>query len=303
MNQSMITINSVDKSFHGRKVIDGLTFTVNKGEIVGFLGPNGSGKTTTIRLLNGVLAPDAGQIKVGGLDPGIAGEEIRRRSGVMTESAGLYRNLTGKENLAFFAQLYGVKNPEIRIRELVTDFGLAGYFNQKVGTYSTGMKKRLGIAKALLHSPELLFLDEPTSGLDPEGTRDLISYISMLNCKYQVTIFLCTHLLKQVQDLCHQFIFIANGRVLEQGTLKTIEHKYLGEIDLKIETELPVCGNNFKGYPIVNQEPGSVTLRIPNKTQIPEVLKAILADAPVFSAEIIGRDLETLYFKVKEAAK
>lgn len=167
MNELIIEVNSINKSFSGQKVIDNLSFAVNRGEIVGFLGPNGSGKTTTIRLLNGVITPDSGKIMVWGLNPNSSGEEIRRRSGVMTESAGLYRSLSGIENLRFFAGLYGLNKPEARINELLVDFGLEEAKDKKVGAYSTGMKKRLGIAKALLHSPELLFLDEPTTGLDP----------------------------------------------------------------------------------------------------------------------------------------
>jgi ABC-2 type transport system ATP-binding protein len=298
MNESIIEVTAIDKSFTGQKVIDNLSFAVNRGEIVGFLGPNGSGKTTTIRLMNGVITPDSGQIRVWGLDPVASGEEIRRRSGVMTESAGLYRNLSGIENLKFFAGLYGVGKPESRIKELLVDFGLYEAKDKKVGVYSSGMKKRLGIAKALLHSPELLFLDEPTTGLDPEGTRDLLHYIGELNRKHQVTIFLCTHLLKQVEPLCHKFIFIAAGQVLESGTLPEIETKYLGEVNLKVETDLQILGDYFQGLPIVGREPGYLVFRVEKKARIPEVLKAIFNEAPVFGAEIIGRDLETLYFKV-----
>ena len=298
MNETIIEVNSIDKSFSTQKVIDNLSFAVKRGEIVGFLGPNGSGKTTTIRLLNGVITPDSGQIKVWGLDPVDSGEDIRRRSGVMTESAGLYRSLSGIDNLRFFAGLYGVDKPEPRIKELLADFGLYEARNKKVGAYSSGMKKRLGIAKALLHSPELLFLDEPTTGLDPEGTRDLLGYIGELNRKSQVTIFLCTHLLKQVESLCHKFIFIASGRILETGALGEIETKYLGEVNLKVETDLSVSGDDFHGYPIVSREPGYVIFRVEQKARIPEILKILLQEAPVYGAEIMGRDLETLYFKV-----
>lgn len=298
MNELIIEVNAIDKSFNGQKVINNLSFAVNRGEIVGFLGPNGSGKTTTIRLLNGVITPDSGQIRVWGLDPVTSGEEIRRRSGVMTESAGLYRNLSGIENLKFFAGLYGVNKPESRINDLLVDFGLDEAKDKKVGVYSSGMKKRLGIAKALLHSPELLFLDEPTTGLDPEGTRDLLRYIGELNRKHQVTIFLCTHLLKQVEPLCHKFIFIAAGQILESGTLPEIETKYQGEVNLKVETDLKIPDTHFQGIPIVGREPGYLVFRVEQKARIPEILKVILNEAPIYGAEIIGRDLETLYFKV-----
>lgn len=298
MNELIIAVNSINKSFTGQKVIDNLSFTVSRGEIVGFLGPNGSGKTTTIRLLNGVITPDSGQIRVWGIDPVVAGEEIRRHSGVMTESAGLYRGLNGFENLKFFAKVYGVNQPDARIRELLTDFGLDEFKDKKVGAYSSGMKKRLGIAKALLHSPDLLFLDEPTTGLDPEGTRDLLNYISELNRKYQMTIFLCTHLLKQVERICHRFIFIAAGQIIETGTLKEIESKYLGPVDLRVETDLAARSDYFKEYRIVGREPGNLIIRAESKSRIPQILTELLREGPVYAAEIMGRDLETLYFKV-----
>lgn len=298
MNEPIIEVNCIHKSFSSQKAIDNLSFTVKRGEIVGFLGPNGSGKTTTIRLLNGVITADSGEIRIWGLDPISSGEEIRRRSGVMTESAGLYRNMSGIDNLRFFAGLYGLKKPESRIRELLNDFGLWEMKDKKAGVYSSGMKKRLGIAKALLHSPELLFLDEPTTGLDPEGTRDLLRYIEELNRRQQVTVFLCTHLLKQVERLCHKYIFIASGQILESGTFVEIETRFPGVVHLKVETSLEPVGGHFQGFPIVGREPGHLTFQVEQKARIPEILRAILNVAPVFSAEIMGRDLETLYFKV-----
>ena len=299
MNDEVIASENVIKSFAGRRVLDSLDFVVPKGQIVGLLGPNGSGKTTTVRLLNGVLAPDSGRIKVAGYDPQTRGDEIRKRSGVLTESAGLYRNLSGSENLNFFAALYDVPQPNERINKLLNDFGLDSAKDRKVGTYSTGMKKRLGIAKALLHSPEILFLDEPTTGLDPEGTRDLLEYIARLNREHGVTILLCTHLLQQVQDLCHRFIFLSNGRVLEQGGLAEIEAKYLVEIRLNVETDLVVSEDTFAGYPISERKPGHLVFRLPGKTAIPRLLQEILKQAAVYSAEVTGRDLETLYFTIR----
>lgn len=299
MNDAVIAVEDVTKSFAGRRVLDGLGFTVPRGEIVGLLGPNGSGKTTTVRLLNGVIAPDSGRIKVAGYDPQNQGDEIRKRSGVLTESAGLYRNLSGLENLNFFAGLYRVPQPKERINKLLNDFGLDSAKDRKVGTYSTGMRKRLGIAKTLLHSPEILFLDEPTTGLDPEGTRDLLEYIARLNREQGVTILLCTHLLQQVQDLCHRFIFLGNGRVLEQGSLAEIEAKYLVEIRLNVETDLVVSGDTFAGYPICERKPGHLIFRLPGKAAIPRLLQEILNQAAVYSAEVTGRDLETLYFTIR----
>lgn len=303
MEKELILFKNVTKSFAETPVINNLSFSVRKGEILGILGPNGSGKTTTIRLINGVIYPETGRITLDGYDPITQGDEVRQRCGVLTESAGLYEHMTALDNLLFFAELYEVDSPRRRAIELLTDFGLADVANKKVRIFSTGMKKRLGIAKALLHHPEMLFLDEPTTGLDPEGTRDLINYIKDLNQKYQVTILLATHLLKQVQDLCHRFLFIHQGRLLETGTFAELEEKYLRTISLHVETDLPVGGDEFAGYRIEGREPGLLRFQLSGKAEIPILLKEILQTAAVYTVEISGRDLETLYFKVREERK
>ncbi|HBG15553.1 MAG TPA: ABC transporter ATP-binding protein [Firmicutes bacterium] len=300
MEKEIIRLEKINKTFTGTKIINNLSFSVQRGEILGFLGPNGSGKTTTIRLINGVIYPDSGQISVAGFDPVTAGNEVRKRCGVLTESAGLYENMTALDNLLFFAELYEVKSPLSRAKELLADFGLSDATKKKVGIFSSGMKKRLGIAKALLHNPEILFLDEPTNGLDPEGARDLINYIKELNRKYQVTVLLATHLLKQVQDLCHRFIFIHQGRLLETGILTELEEKYLRSISLKVETGLEASGEEFAGYRIENRAPGYLHFQLEKKDDIPLLLKEILLVAPVYSVEMSGRDLEALYFKIRE---
>src|SRR5690554_1772517 len=146
MGKPVIIMEKVNKAFlPGVRVIDNLSFSVQKGEIIGILGPNGAGKTTTIRLLNGVLYPDTGRISVAGFDPVSAGDEVRKRCGVLTESAGLYEHMTARENLLFFAELYGVAEPVRQAERLLSEFGLADAARKKVGAFSTGMKKRLGI--------------------------------------------------------------------------------------------------------------------------------------------------------------
>lgn len=303
MEQTVISMERVNKSFSGTRVIDHLSFSVRRGEIIGLLGPNGAGKTTTIRLLNGVIFPDAGRISVAGFDPVSAGDEVRKRCGVLTESAGLYEHMTARDNLLFFAELYNVDEPVRQAEQLLSEFGLAEAARKKVAAFSSGMKKRLGIAKALLHNPEILFLDEPTTGLDPEGSRDLLNYIKEYNREYRVTILLATHLLKQVQDFAHRFLILERGRLLENGTFPELERKYLREITLKVETGLAAPGGAFAGFPVIKKEPGYLWFRLENKTQVPLLLEKILAAAPVYSAVITGRDLETIYFKIREEKK
>ncbi|MBL0386169.1 ABC transporter ATP-binding protein [Tumebacillus sp. ITR2] len=298
MNQPYLQVDHVSKKFGTQQVLHDMNFTVNRGEIVGLLGPNGSGKTTMIRLLNGVILPDGGSIRVGTHNPVTDGDPIRRKSGILTEGAGLYHELTGMQNLEFFAKLYGVWDKK-RLLDLLEQFDLTAHMHKLAGTYSTGMKKRLGLAKALLHRPELLFLDEPTNGLDPEGIQLVMKYIRELNRTEGTTILLCSHVLHQIQEVCHQYIFMESGRVIEQGTNREIESKYVTETVLRVETGLQPTGDVFADVPVRRVGEQTLEFHLPNKDGISALLRAILLESWVHEAVITNRDLEALYFKVR----
>ena len=302
MTQPMIELNRVSKRFGEHPVLREFSMTVGRGEIVGLLGPNGSGKTTSIRLMNGVMKPDGGAITVAGYDPVHDGEPIRRMSGIMTESAGFYLNMTGLQNLQLFADLYGVTDSH-RPLELLEEFGLTGARNQKVGTYSTGMKKRLGLAKALLHKPEILFLDEPTNGLDPEGIRMVLEYIVQLNRRYGTTMILCSHLLQQLETVCHRYVFITGGRVIEQGTLAELEERHVKEAVLQVETDLVLQGASYRGVTARQLGAGKVAFTLSGKAAVPEFLRQLTQEARVYGAALVNQDLESLYFKIREVAQ
>jgi ABC-2 type transport system ATP-binding protein len=299
MSDPMIEIDGVAKRFGARTVLDGLSFTVGRGEIVGLLGPNGSGKTTTIRLITGVMEADGGSIRVDGLDPKAGGDAVRARSGILTESAGFYLHMTGLENLRLFADLYGVTERQ-RPQELLEEFGLGQGADRKVGTYSTGMKKRLGLAKALLHRPPILFLDEPTNGLDPEGIRMVLSYIVRLGARDGTTILICSHLLQQLETVCHRYLFLGNGRLIEAGTLPELEAKYGGEVVLRVETDLTPAGETFGGFAVRRRGEGLLEVTLPDRNAVPTLLRAILAEASVWGAQVTNRDLESIYFRIRE---
>jgi ABC-2 type transport system ATP-binding protein len=209
----MIQVEDVTKWYGEQRAVDCLRFQVADGEVLGFIGPNGAGKTTTIRILCGVVKPDAGEVRVAGYDPGEQGDEVRSRIGVLTETAALYPNLSGIENLRFFAELYGVDDPD-RPDELIDESGLGEHKNRKAGTYSTGMKKRLGLAKALLHKPSILLLDEPTSGLDPAGIAMVLEEVERLSKEKGVTVVLCSHVLHQLETVCRRYVIIDKGQAL-----------------------------------------------------------------------------------------
>lgn len=304
--ENIITVRSVTKQFGNITAVRGMDFEVRKGEILGFLGPNGSGKTTTVRLLNGVLFPDSGAVQIKGLDTVRNGEAIRRISGVMTETAALYENMTARENLEFFAALYGVPAGTARKRAdaLVEQFGLTGRKGDKVGGFSTGMKKRMGIAKALVHDPEILFLDEPTSGLDPESARDLIQFIKKLN-QNALTVFVCTHNLAEAEHFCTRFAFLDKGRIMEMGTLAELEDKYAGLIRLKVDYKGSLEGAIPKGLKYEEAEGGlnyrSIVVDIPARREVPAVVRAIASKAEVFSAQPVNSGLEALYFEIRRS--
>ena len=190
-----VTIQSLSKTYTGGKeALKQLSLSLSAGEVFGFLGPNGAGKTTTVKLLTGVLTPSGGSCEILGVNPHTQPEKAHLLSGIVTEHAQMYNNLTGIENLLFYATAFGLKQKEGEQRGelLLRELDLMEAKDRKLATYSTGMRQRLSLARALLHRPKVLFLDEPTSGLDPESAQNVNQMIQNLARKEGVTIFLCT---------------------------------------------------------------------------------------------------------------
>lgn len=220
MRQTTIVAHGLRKSFGQVVAVDELDLEIAQGEIFGFLGHNGAGKTTTVRLLNGVLERSAGSITVLGMDPSKDGAKIRARTGVLTETPALDDRLTARETLRYFAAVFGVPRANIHARtnELLERMDLAERGDNKVGSFSKGMRQRLALARTLLHAPEIVFLDEPTSGLDPVGAREVNQLIATLRRENR-TVFLCTHNLVEAERLCDRMAILAQGKVLAMGTL------------------------------------------------------------------------------------
>ncbi|MDF2814440.1 MAG: hypothetical protein K0Q81_640 [Paenibacillus sp.] len=298
----LIELEKVKKSYRKQQVLHDVNYQVNQGDIIGLLGPNGAGKTTLVRLMNGVIRPDEGNIRIAGLSPDRDGEAIRRMSGIVTEGAGLYRELSGRANLEFFAKIYNCSDLSI-IDELLSRFELKEHEHKAAGHYSTGMKKRLALAKALLHRPSLLFLDEPTNGLDPDGIRMVLGYLKEINREQGTTIILCSHVLHQLEDICDSFIFLEQGRVIEQGSKLDLEHKYLKAIELRVETGLQVQGERFGSYKVQRAGQDILQFKLSSKEEISGLLQQILSVSWINSVEIMNRDLESLYFHVRRNAE
>ena len=223
----MIEVRNISKQFKVHQALHDVSFTVKQGSVTGLIGPNGSGKTTLIRIMNGVLGASGGQVTINGLDAACEAEKVLAMCGTLTEQSGLYENMSGRDNLTFFADVFGLKHAKKRIDELVTLFELQDYQHRKVGTYSTGMKKRLGLARVLLHRPSILFLDEPTNGLDPDGIQMVLRIIRQLNKEEKMTILVSSHVLSQLSAVCDHYIFMEKGRIVEEGTEQEIVSRYL----------------------------------------------------------------------------
>jgi len=212
----IVRVNGLTKSFQNRRVIDDLSFEIHRGQTYGFLGPNGAGKSTTIRMMLSLVRPDAGDIELFGKSLGAAGQKVLQGVGALVEEADFYEYLSARKNLRLLATMEGV--PEKRIEEVITQVGLTEWADEPVKRYSHGMKQRLGIAQALLPSPEFLILDEPTTGLDPRGMKEVRELIQSLHHR-GLTIFLSSHLLNEVEQICSAVAIIHRGKLITSGTM------------------------------------------------------------------------------------
>jgi ABC-2 type transport system ATP-binding protein len=224
--QPAVHIEQLTKKFGDVAAVDGVTFDINRGEVFGVLGPNGSGKTTTIRMLCGLLTPTSGTATVAGFDVRTQSEEIRRNIGYMSQRFGMYEDLTVTENLDFYSSLYGLAGEEKRKRmdELFDELGLRPRVNQLVGTLSGGWKQRISLACAIAHHPQVLFLDEPTAGVDPAARRRFWETIYQL-AKSGTTILVTTHYMDEAAR-CQRIAFLSRGHLIAVGTSEEVTKQF-----------------------------------------------------------------------------
>ena len=215
-----LTATTLTKIIGDKTIVDDVSFELQRGEIFGFLGPNGAGKTTTIRMLVGLIKPTSGHVTICGFDQRNQFEDAMRCVGCIVENPDLYRFMTGRENLEHFARMLRAPRTEIeRVAELVS---LAHRLDQRVGTYSLGMRQRLGIAQALLGDPKLLILDEPANGLDPAGIREIRELLRRLATERKMSIFISSHLLAEIELTCDRVAIIHKGRILREGSVREL---------------------------------------------------------------------------------
>lgn len=290
-----VRLQGLSKTYSGGKqAVQQVTLTLNSGEVFGFLGPNGAGKTTTVKLLNGMLSPSEGICRVLNLNPTEEPEKIHALSGVVTEHAQMYDNLTGMQNLIFYASIFNIPADEAQKRAdlLLKQLELGKAKDQKLATYSTGMRQRLSLARALIHRPKVLFLDEPTSGLDPESAQNVNQLIQELAKHEGTTVFLCTHQLRYAQEICTRYGLISEGKLLAVGTLDELRKKVITGSVLKI------CANNMpKGPAFQKTGEQQYEIAIRSDGEIPGLVRQIVeGGGDIYSVTNQKPTLEDIYF-------
>jgi len=261
----VINVSNITKSFGDKKAVDDISLKIKKGEIFGFLGPNGSGKTTTIRMLCGLLTPDSGQGQCLGYDIFTNTREIKKLVGYVPQAFSLYKDLTVKENLQFVVNVYEMPDYKSRVDDIISELELTPYTNKLAGTLSGGWKQRLSLAAALIHEPKLLLLDEPTAGVDPKARRDFWNYIHYLTSK-GISSLVSTHYMDEAER-CNRLAYIVYGHLLAEGTVDEIIAQIglttwavtngdLGKLTIELKeepgvdqviafgNELKICGEN-----------------------------------------------------------
>ncbi|MGE5703650.1 MAG: ABC transporter ATP-binding protein [Clostridia bacterium] len=236
MAEVVLSVNRLQKAIGGKPIIHDITFEVVQGEVFGFLGPNGAGKTTTIRMLVGLAKVDGGEIRIGGYSLDKQFTEAIAQVGCIVENPELYKFLSGRENLETFARMSGNVTRE-RIEEIIDFVDLRRAIDDKVKTYSLGMRQRLGIAQALLHRPRLLILDEPTNGLDPAGIREMRQFIRRLAEEENLAVFISSHLLSEIEMMCDRVAIINRGKVISVGSVQSLMEQYADQVEWTVSPD------------------------------------------------------------------
>ncbi|MCI4660070.1 ABC transporter ATP-binding protein [Cryobacterium zhongshanensis] len=233
MSEIAIATRGLSRSYGSVAALQHLDLSVERGEIFGLLGHNGAGKTTAVTILTTLLQPSGGTATVAGFDLATESAQVRKNIGYLPENVRLYDNLTMRENLRFFGRLSEVANVDTRIRDVLDFLEFTGHEDERLATFSKGMRQRVGIAQAILHEPSVLFLDEPTSGLDPQGVKTLRETIVRLNRDLGMTIFMNTHLLSEVTKTCTSIGVLRNGGLIYRASLADTVAAFPGEDSLE----------------------------------------------------------------------
>lgn len=297
--ESAIRFGSVSKTFGSVRAVESLTFAAPAGAVTVLLGPNGAGKTTTVRLTTGALVADRGDIEVLGLHPKIDGDEVRRRVGIVPPKPAFYEQLTGWENLAFASRIFG--SSEEAAYEAAERFAIDDALLQEVGGYSTGMRTRLALSRAVIHDPEVLLLDEPTAGLDPESSRNVLELIRELAGRGR-TIVLCTHLLHEAEGIADQVVLMNDGHAQASGAPAKLAGEYLADpvVILDAENRASLQSLERQNGVVSVSWNGSVQVTLDDLDRLPDLVAHLVHEgARLTRVEPVGATLEELYFEMQ----
>jgi len=290
----MLSARNLTKVIGKRTIVDSVSFDLNPGEVFGFLGPNGAGKTTTIRMLVGLIRPTAGSVTICGHDVRREFERAMRCIGCIVENPDLYRFMTGRENLQHFARMLGVAGGEVeRVASLVS---LAHRLDQRVGTYSLGMRQRLGIAQAMLGSPKVLILDEPANGLDPAGIREIRELLRQLAHERQMSVFVSSHLLAEIELMCDRVAIIHHGRILREGSVRELIAARR-EMELRVDDAARALAIAQERGLSAHAEDDKVWVAMEESDAPPLIAALAAANVAVFHAQRRVQSLEQMFLE------
>ena len=300
---NVIEVQNLTKQFNGKTVLNDISFEVKEGDVFGFLGPNGAGKTTTLRILLGLLKPTSGRALVFGEELGDT-DASRRRVGVLLENDGLYERLSAYENLSYYAQIYSVSGREKKIKNLLDFVGLSERRYDRVGEFSKGMKRRLALARSMIHDPDVLFYDEPFTGLDPEAQKMVRDLILRLAREKGNTVFLNSHDLDEVQRVCSKIAILQHGEIKAYDTIENLRKKSgkpVVEIAFADEEEAVKALDLLNSFDYMSQceQDGSRITAILKDEKTPTLLSALMKEGiKVEEMKNVTKSLEDIYLNI-----
>jgi ABC-type multidrug transport system ATPase subunit len=302
----VILFDGVTRTFGEIRALDGLQLAVRRGEVLGLLCHNGADKTTTVRLVAGLLVPDAGRVRVDGLDPHADGAQVRRRLGVLPADAAVDDRLTARDNLRFAAELFVLPRVglETRIDGLLDRFDLAGRADERAGGFSSGMRQRLSLARVLLHDPDVLLLDEPTASLDPVAARQVRDLIAGLGARGDRTVVLCTHDLAEAQRVCDRVVILEHGRVLAHGSPAELAGAGGGAIRVEVHRDdvaTALALDAIAGIDGEREDDRHVRYPGVARAEIPRLVHALSgAGLRVYAVDRLEPSLEEVYLRLHD---
>ena len=301
-NEKIIELSGLTKRFKDLIAVNNLDLNVYRGDVFGFLGPNGAGKSTTIRMMLSLIKPTSGKIKLFGKPLDQNRKEVLKKIGAIVEKPDFYLYLTAYKNLEILGKISGADVSKKNIMAMLETVGLAKRANSKVKTYSHGMKQRLGLAQALLHDPELIILDEPTTGLDPQGMKEVRDLILFLSREKGKTIFLSSHILREVEIIASRMIIINKGKTQVEGTVNELLDTQNAMVTIEVnkpEETLNLLGLSSWKECIKSSEGNQIILDL-NRNEIAELNKYLIQNNVEVSALIPSRSLEEYFLKITD---